>query len=762
MHALHGNGPVRRPHDAWQQVGRPSVGARELQEPQMVAKLRAGGWTVTSSIADDVVVRVYDMRLERSWLLGMLPELCLEAQEAVLVGGDFLLPPHIEDHIALQSGRLLRWGPASERPYHVVVPPRPHVEVWLQRARQQLAVEAVGSWITMAVVVPREKCPQVWEEAALRRVLPQAAAVLDDKKLEVRAVAVGERPPVIRVPADAHQLPPPRWESGLLPHTKVLMFLSFRVRQGVCPTLACRWLRDPPPALQPEDLELLRLEFVLPPATKTAGGERALRAALRQMSSAMGQVAPHGVQLKQVQVAQGVVSSLVKVPRANACQWLKGSGCGGLYVRPFWTPSTGPEVARSRFSLLWLRGHLAAGPRLWEALREMPGFFGLVADGKDLAIRVSAEADRKVIQSQVDFVLGGEVKLHSPLPGGRWWKLGPLSESELWRVKELIAQTGLQLLRADLRTARMGPFRSAVYFMASGSPSRSSLDDGSWTCSEARLTPAEPPPRGRPSTGPALSSHSTWGGPRPPMSPKTMASSPNAPMAAPTHVVPQQAASRPGAALSTPTVWGGKTSFPSLSSKTSPLTGPEPKSTRSKASQKQGRNRRGSDIAREIQGGNAVAVLENVVGTTPNTSMVSQLATLTAQVGQLLQEIRELRRENAELRRQVDSARGIQQHQPYALNPLPPLPTPVFSPIRPSQGSRARMAGELTPEHRAPPMDVDRDGDVGMVSPAADAESKRARRSLEVGLASAATSVPSSSQQCPGSASLEAPLPHDE
>ena len=119
-----------------------------------MAKLRSEGWSVPTTIADDVVVRVYDTRLNRTWLQGVLRDLQLEVTDKVLVGGDFLFPPDKEDHLALQAGRLDRWGPSGDTPYHIVVPPRHHLEKWIQRARQQVAIEAVGSWITMGCVVP--------------------------------------------------------------------------------------------------------------------------------------------------------------------------------------------------------------------------------------------------------------------------------------------------------------------------------------------------------------------------------------------------------------------------------------------------------------------------------------------------------------------------------------------------------------------------------------------------------------------------------
>ena len=75
----------------------------------------------------------------------------------------------------------------------------------------------------------------------------------------------------------------------------------------------------------------------------------------------------------------------------------------------------------------------------------------------------------------------------------------------------------------------------------------------------------------------------------------------------------------------------------------------------------------------------------------------TQMEVLTTQLGQLLEEVRALRKENSELRRQVEAARGLQQHQPYALSPLVPLPQPQFSPMGACNTARTRTAGELTP-----------------------------------------------------------------
>ena len=120
--------------------------------------------------------------------------------------------------------------------------------------------------------------------------------------------------------------------------------------------------------------------------------------------------------------------SILRVPRSQALQWLRGSGCGGLYLRPFWTERTGSSVAKENFSLLWVRGRLADGARLWDKIKDQPGVVGLLPGDRDVAIRVSAEARPAELQEQVRFALQDEAaKLKQPVLGQRWWRLGPLT-----------------------------------------------------------------------------------------------------------------------------------------------------------------------------------------------------------------------------------------------------------------------------------------------------------------------------------------------
>ena len=793
MHALNGN--VRRENlFSERSGGHRQFSVRELKEPMLVSKLRAAGWALPPELPQDYSLRVYDLRLELEWLRRLLPELGLAAGTPYLIGGDFLQSPYKEDAVALQSGRLLRWGPDGSDQYHLVVPPRPHMSVWLQRARQQLPLESPGTWISVCCVVPRVSCPQSWGGAALSQLIPQAEGILADMTLEVRVMAVSERPPLVRVPAETRALPPAKWEPALLARDRVLVVISFRRHLGSRPPVAVRWLGEPPPPVASGDLELLRLDLQLPPATKALTGERLLRAAVRKVTAQLGFGDLAALQLRQVQVVNGAASALLSVPRAVARSWLRGSGCAGLYIRPFWTPSTGSAVARGNFSLLWLKGRSEMGHKLWEALRDIAGFYGLLVDGRDLAVRVSAEVDKLQVQSQVQFILGETARMRSAEPGLRWWRLGPLAEAELWHVKDLIAQTGLTLAREDIRLARMGPFRSAVFFGAHGEPTQLSLDDGSWGSSEAQLTPAEPPPRRKHNGGPALSPQSSWGGPRQTGTSVQQPSSPqsrNAALASDTAAVSPTPAS-----LQTPSVWNvGQQSLPipALSSFVSTARGGGFNSMGTlpvaPAAQQQftslqntssgnidtstaqfpslevapvntGRRKHGRGQASGAShpassAPSATSPLESQLAT-----VTSQLVRVTAQMSQLLQEVQALRKENSELRRQVESARGLQQHQPYVIPSLTPLPTPVFSPVRPVLPVRTRIAGALTPEHGVTVDDVDRGADVVMRSPPVDVEAKRVRRTLEMPAADSPM-VPADPMQ-PSVGQLAAPQSYDE
>ena len=153
-HALNGNGPGGRRGDGFTHVG-PKLDARTLQEPLQAGRLRAGGWTLPAEVSDDYMLRVYDTRLEQQFMRSILAQLPQSNLETIVVGGDFLSKPHLEDSAALDPRHLRRWGPDSSGPYHVCVPPRPHLESWLQRCHRQVPLEAPGTQFTVCCIVPR-------------------------------------------------------------------------------------------------------------------------------------------------------------------------------------------------------------------------------------------------------------------------------------------------------------------------------------------------------------------------------------------------------------------------------------------------------------------------------------------------------------------------------------------------------------------------------------------------------------------------------
>ena len=462
------------------------------------------------------------------WLAEVSTELCGgQPLETVVVGGDYLTRPALEDAVALHPTELRRWGPPGDDPYRIVVPPRPHQAVWAKRCVVQMQLEGPGTELVWYLVVPRDQCGAGTTMDALWRMVPQASALLEAKDLAVQVKVIGERAPLLRVPAtvDEKVLPPQTWERAWLPMDRVLVALVVRRAAGrpSAPSLAA--VRGKLPQPKSDGLELLRLEYVLPPATRQSGAEKALHTALRKLAQEMQlPVVPGPQMLRQVVVQHGSVLAVLAVPVAHAVEWLRGSGCGGLYLRPFWTATTSPSLAREKFSLLWLKGKAERGPELWKVFRHKEGVVGLLLAGKDVALRVDQKAKVAELQAQLGLSLGNpEERFRQAVKGQRWWRLGPLTEAESWQAMEMVRATGLEPLRGELRRARMGKWRHAVYFAAVGSPSRTSFDDGSRTSSEAFLVEAAAPPQvvakaavagSRTGNGAALSQLSTWAGPR--------------------------------------------------------------------------------------------------------------------------------------------------------------------------------------------------------------------------------------------------------
>lgn len=224
--------------------------------------------------------------------------------------------------------------------------------------------------------------------------------------------------------------------------------------------------------------------------------------------------------------------------------------------------------------------------------------------------------------------------------------------------------------------------RSFAFFLASGQPTKRSLDTGGWSSSEAQLEPAEPPPRrpvvstaAPPRTqrpGPALASQSSWGGPRP------MAPPPSANFAAPPAPMRRSAAS------------------PASADNRVPQRRPDRQAEhlRQAGGASVEQHVRLADPEEEVHWPPLPAASSRqqrrraagVVGDDDRLDQVlAQLALLNKQNAAMAEDMRELRRENAALRRQLDEARGIRVHQPYSQPP--PLPSPRQSPPQPPAAS---------------------------------------------------------------------------
>ena len=443
--------------------------------------------------------------------------------------------------------------------------------------------------------------------------------------------------------------------AGVLSSEQGAAFVSFEARINGAQRFTSRWIRGDLPKLPSSELELLRVEMPVPPATKSVTAGKVVLAGLRKVATAMGLPVPAAQHIRQLQTMQELAVGIFSVPRDQARTWLQGSGCSGIYLRPFWTGNTGAAVSRNNFHLLWARGRLSEGPQIWEHLRREAGVVGLLVSGKDVAVRITSEADVSRLQSLLCVALkDNSVSFRRAVTGQRWWKLGPLTDAEMWRVKDIIRQFGLDPLRDEVRFARMGPFRSMAYFAATGDPKSFSLDDGSWGASAARLSQADPPPRKPTASASALPPQSTWGGAR-----KTPGPTPG--------LVSE------GQALQGPGVITGSGPTP-MGVSVAPRSVP----------QQRGKSPARSQPAATPSGPRVV----------PRPSRTEdQLQKLTDQVALLLEELTAMRQENAQLRQQLQSLQHAGQ----------PLASSSGSSV--TAGTPCSLAGDSSA-----PMPLDRPG----------------------------------------------------
>ena len=688
MHMLHGNGGP-----PWQTVGRVVGEGRLLQDLHPVGKLRAAGWRIPSEVDDKYRLRVYDTRPDLPWLQEVAAEAAGGRQLPVyVVGGDFLTRPHLEDQDALNPLEVRRWGPPGEAPYRLLIPPRPHMAEWAKRCVVQMKLEAPGTELVWCAVAPRDRYAPGMGAAGLKRLVPQAEFLLESMDLQVDVKVIGERAPLKRVPAKTNEkvLPPVEWERGCLPMDRVLVMVVVRLAAGSRQPPSCSLLRGDLPIPKSDGLELLRLEYVLPPSTKQANAEKALWGAVRKLAEAMQLPLPPGRQmLRQVVVQHGGVLANLSVPTAQAVEWLKGSGCGGLYIRPFWTASTDSSISREKFQPLWMRGQVERGPQLWEIFHRRAGVAGLLLSGRDIALRATSSANKVELQAQLDEICGvGSVHLRQAMAGQRRWRIGPMTAAESWRTLELVRSMGLEPLRGELTPGWMGRWRHCAYFSAVGSPTRTTLDDGSRKCSEAYLLEVGPQRRPPPRTGfaaakafagPALTAESRWAG-----------------------------------------TWTSASPSPSDPAQVRPSSQPVPSSTSSfqqplhsgpvaggtSQQQRGGRSPRPprGAAARDVPGGSPTPST-GTTGCQPAGDARPHAGNPSPGYGELLKlieelrlELRALRRENELLRLRevppfVSAPGATPQTPPRGSNPgvappvaevtFPPLPRPNFSPIRP-------------------------------------------------------------------------------
>ena len=108
--------------------------------------------------------------------------------------------------------------------------------------------------------------------------------------MQLEVLAVAERPPLIRVPAGLsnRHLPPQRWEQAYLAVNRVLLLFRLKCGPMGAQRLTSRWIRGDLPKLPSSELELLRVEMPVPPATKSVTAGKVVLAGLRKVALPWG------------------------------------------------------------------------------------------------------------------------------------------------------------------------------------------------------------------------------------------------------------------------------------------------------------------------------------------------------------------------------------------------------------------------------------------------------------------------------------------
>ena len=360
------------------------------------ATLRRAGWSVPARITSPF--RVYDTRLSPKFHRGVLAKLGIPDSEQVkVVGGDFLTAEAmgedvLTDNEALQDGE--KWWVQGGHAW--VNPPRESLRKWVDEICWQMDPTGAAS-ISFAMFVDRDK---VAAGADVAQILPALRPLFQVEGTTASAFAVGERVPLRRIPRNSKALPPSEWVEVFSPDNRVMVVVQ--VKRGVGqsdPRIS--WLGGivppPPPPPAQTGCEVLLAELLLPPGIRAERAAGFFQSTLRRVARENSLEQPLGDWRPR---ADGHLAwGTFKVPRGSALAWLKLSGKGGLFVRPFLSQATGPDCASDRFAVRWLRSSSSvdsdASSQVWERVKGIDGFFGLVLGKGDMGLRVAKGQDHE-------------------------------------------------------------------------------------------------------------------------------------------------------------------------------------------------------------------------------------------------------------------------------------------------------------------------------------------------------------------------------
>ena len=459
-----------------------------LLEPSEIRKI---GFKLGNEIKTPL--RVFSTRLAPEWHLKIAKNMGYDGPLTV-IGGDFMTSQTMKTNVMTDPEALRDDASWGSQPCWIN-PCRTSLGQWVAAIKRQLSKQTGPAQIFWCLLVPIVSCT---DGKSILDSLPVLKPLFSSEDISTHISTVPERAPICRIPPSCKQLPPTFWENSFSSDARLAVILHIKKGSSPSPSPSNPHFSSalPNSAPAPEaTFDTIMAELILPPESHLTAAKKSFFSALKQMAVAPKLSKP--LLLGEVHVKGSLAWATLRVPSSQAETWLSLSGQSGLFIRPFFTASTSPSLAKDRYKIMWLKittpSHTEVNT-IWEAISKVPATCGLLFTRLHVGVRVKIEGGPpyEVLTEALKKIGGISVKTPAS-SDTHWWCIEGLKEAETFQKEEIISRFSLKLAPGPIRIARNGRNRWKIFFRATGTPSVDTLDDGSFAASQARLRGSKPP-----------------------------------------------------------------------------------------------------------------------------------------------------------------------------------------------------------------------------------------------------------------------------